>query len=171
MKKVVLGALVVGMGLLLMNGCAKLPDERLLEKGKKFEDAEQFSEAIASYEKLVKMYPSSPFCAEALYRAGLVNASGLENFEKAVDTFQRVMDEYADSPFAAQSQFMSGFVYANSVSDTARARLAYNTFLEKYPDHELVPSVEWELKYLGKDINEIPALKGLETQQEVTATE
>jgi hypothetical protein len=48
------------------------------------------------------------------------------------------------------------------VQDTTKAREAYTKFLEKYPNHELVSSVEWELKYLGKDINEIPELMDLE---------
>jgi hypothetical protein len=42
--------------------------------------------------------------------------------------------------------------------------MAYNTFLQNYPDHELAPSVEWELRYLGKDINDIPELKALEAE-------
>ena len=32
-------------------------------------------------------------------------------------------------------------------------------FLEKYPDHELAPSVQFEIQWLGKDINDIPTLK------------
>ena len=31
--------------------------------------------------------------------------------------------------------------------------------LDKFPKHELYPSVRFEIDYLGKDINEIPALK------------
>ena len=58
---------------------------------------------------------------------------------------------------------MIGFIYANSVSDTAKAREAYTIFLKKYPDHELVSSVKWELAHLGKDINQIPELKNIES--------
>ena len=71
---------------------------------------------------------------------------------------QKVVDKYPDNKYAAESQFMIGFVYANSAVDTLKARGAYNTFLERYPDHELVSSVQFELKYLGKDINQIPNL-------------
>ena len=35
------------------------------------------------------------------------------------------------------------------------ARIEYLAFLEKYPDHELVPSVKWEMENLGKDISDI----------------
>jgi len=45
--------------------------------------------------------------------------------------------------------------------DTAKAGQAYRTFLVKFPNDELRPSVEWELKYLGKDIDDIPELTTL----------
>ena len=162
MKEILTWSLVLVLGLGLIVGCGKLPDERLLEKGKKLEEKMAFSEAVVRYEKLVDDYPQSPFGPEALYRAGLIYANGLRKFPKAVSTLERVIETYPESPFAAQAQFMIGFIYANSAPDTAKARLAYRAFVEKYPDHELVPSVRWELKYLGKAIEEIPELSGLE---------
>ena len=35
----------------------------------------------------------------------------------------------------------------------------YESFLNKFPDHELSPSVKFEIDYLGKSKEEIPALK------------
>ena len=37
--------------------------------------------------------------------------------------------------------------------------LNYKNFLDRFPDHELAPSVQFELDHLGKDINEIDVLK------------
>ena len=54
---------------------------------------------------------------------------------------------------------MIGYIYANVKNDSANALKEYNVFLEKYPDHELAPSVQFEIQWLGKDINDIPALK------------
>ncbi len=164
MKKILMRPMIVVLVLGVTVGCSKLPDEWLMEKGKKFEEEMAFSEAIASYEKLAKLYPQGPLTAEALYRAGLVYTNGLQDFPKAVSTLRRVIEEHPDNAFAAQSQFMIGFIYANNAPDTAKSRLAYRTFLEKYPDHELVPSVEWELKYLGKGFDEIPELSGLDAE-------
>jgi hypothetical protein len=42
--------------------------------------------------------------------------------------------------------------------DTTKAGAAYRTFLEKFPTHDLADDVQWELKYLGKSIDEIPEL-------------
>lgn len=148
--------------LAVITACGKMPDEHLMEKGKKFEANEKFVKAVASYEKLAKLYSKSTFAPEALYRAGVVYANALQKFPEAVSEFKKVVEKYPESRSAALSQFMIGFVYANSVSDTAKARRAYTTFLKKYPNHELASSVKWELAHLGKDINQIPELKNIE---------
>ena len=54
---------------------------------------------------------------------------------------------------------MIGYIYANVLDDSENAQVEYNLFLQKYPDHELTPSVKFELDFLGKDINDIPQLK------------
>ena len=164
MKQILAGSFFAVLSVVVLITCSKLPDEGLIEKGKKLEAEEKFSEAIKNYEKLVKLYPQSPFAPQALYRAGLVYTNGLQDFNTAILTLQKVIDEYPDNKSAPPSQFMIGFIYANNASDTTLARVAYGTFLQKYPDHELVPSVKWELRYLGKDINDIPELKVLEQE-------
>ena len=45
------------------------------------------------------------------------------------------------------------------LNDFESARIEYDNFINQFPQHELVPSVKFELEYLGKNINEIPALK------------
>lgn len=166
MKKLFSSGIVIALALLIVAGCGKNADVKLLEKAKNYEANEQFNQAISSYEKILSKYPESPLCAEALYRVGQVYTNGMQSFDSAITTFKEVMDTYPDNPYCAHAQFMIGFIYANSLQDTTNARSAYETFLLNYPEHELAPSVEWELKYLGKDINEIPEL-----QQKDTATE
>ncbi|HDQ45932.1 MAG TPA: tetratricopeptide repeat protein [bacterium] len=148
--------------LALAAGCGRMPDEKLMELGRQMEESERFADAIQYYEKLVKKYPESPLAPEALHNEGKVYANGIRDYDRAVETFDRVIATYPNSPYAAHSQFMIGFVWANSALDTARARVAYEKFMEKYPDHELIPSVDFELRYLGKDINEIPELMSLD---------
>ena len=48
-----------------------------------------------------------------------------------------------------------GYIYANHIKDLDQARQAYNIFKQKYPQHELTPSVDWELEHLGKDIGDL----------------
>ena len=154
--------LLIILGACLLLGCG-MPDEGLMARGDVFNEEGEYADAIASYEKLARLYPRSELRPVALYKAGIVYTnSEVNDFEAAVARFQQVIDDHSDSEEASRCQFMIGFVYANSVSDTAKARAAYMTFLEKYPDHELAASVQWELDHLGMDINDIPELKGIE---------
>ena len=150
--------------LLIFFSCGKPSDQELIEKAKEFEDKQNFSEAVVQYEKCAELYPQSLLTAEALYRAGLVYINALSDLPKGISSFKRVVDEYPENNYAALSQFMVGFIYANTVSDTAQARIEYNAFLQKYPNHELASSVKWELKYLGKDINNIPELSSIKNE-------
>ncbi|MFO7890775.1 MAG: tetratricopeptide repeat protein [bacterium] len=146
--------------------CTKLPDDKLMDKAKTLETEEEFQSAVKYYDKLVETYPASPFCSEALYRAGLIYSNPLGESSEAISRLTEVLNEYPESKFAPQSQFMLGFIYANSLSDTVKAKEEYNEFIQKYPDHELVSSVKWELKYLGRDISDIPLINELETESE-----
>ena len=81
----------------------------------------------------------------------------MDLFCSVEEIFRALLDRY---PAKKENNFV-GFIYANMAADTSNARAAYTLFLEKYPQHDLCSSVEWELKYLGKDINEIEELKNL----------
>ena len=157
--------LLSSISIFILINCGKLPDSKLMEMGKKMEEQERYEDAIAKYEKILDIHSQSPYCAEAEYRAGNVYANGIKNYEKAVERFTNVVEKYPKSKYASQSQFMIGFIFANDAPDSLKAREAYAKFLSSYPDHELIPSVQWELKYLGKDINAIPELMSLEVDE------
>ena len=159
------------IGMLIIVSCAQLPDDKLVAKGKQLEEQGEFDEAIKTFRKVAKKYSNSPLCAEAHYHIALIQANGLQDFDTAVTTFESLIDKYPETKFAPQAQFMIGFIYANNVSDTTQARIAYEKFVSDYPEHELTSSVEWELKYLGKDINDIPELMSLEPNSEETTQE
>ncbi|SVA84776.1 uncharacterized protein METZ01_LOCUS137630, partial [marine metagenome] len=52
-----------------------------------------------------------------------------------------------------------GYVFANILFDYKSAEIEYMLFLDRFPNHELAPSIRFELENLGKSIDEIPALK------------
>jgi len=54
---------------------------------------------------------------------------------------------------------MIGYIFANIINDLESAKIELDNFIKQYPTHELVPSVKFELEYLGKSLDEIPALK------------
>jgi hypothetical protein len=61
---------------------------------------------------------------------------------------------------------MSAFIYANDLKDLEKARARYASFLEAFPQHELVPSVQWELEHLGQDISQIDLFSKAANQQD-----
>lgn len=83
---------------------------------------------------------------------------------EAIAKYEELIRTYPKGKYAAKSQFMVGFLYANDLKDYPKAKAAYENFLEKYStevDSGMVISARWELKYLGKDINEIEELKNI----------
>lgn len=165
----------------LMIDCGGKSDEKLIKKADKYyakadsllregntDSAKpEFAEAIQYYEKLIKQFPNSPHRLNAHYQAGLAYASGFQDFHRAVSILQKAVYEYTDGEDAAHCQFMIGFLYANSMSDIDKARSAYTEFLRKYPNHDMAESVKWELKHLGKDINDVFKDVGAESGLEI----
>jgi len=140
----------------MLIGCSrKMSEEQLYEEAKKFEQQQDIDKVIKLYEELVDRFPKSQKADFALYKLALVYQNNKQEFAKAVASHERLMKDYPQSKYLSQSHFMSAFIYANDLKDLEKARAAYTSFVEAYPDHELVPSVKWELEHLGKDINQI----------------
>lgn len=115
--------------------------------------------AIKLLGKLATKFPDSPLASQALFRLGDVYMNRTNQVELAIETFQDTFDRYPDSDEGVKSLFMIGFVNANYLDDLGAAEQAYNRFLEKYPNHELGESVRFELKNLGRPVEEIEELK------------
>ncbi len=101
-------------------------------------------------------------------------AQGLQKddkYDEAVRIYRQIVREYPDSKKAANSQFMIGYIYANHIDDLEQAQIELNRFLEKFSetaDSGLVAGAQFELKYLGKDIDEIEILSELGIQDTTT---
>jgi len=115
--------------------------------------------AIVQYEKLVRHYPGDSLAAPALFAIADVYKNNLEDIPAAVKVYKRVMKKYPATDRAANALFMIGYVYANEAKDLARAEKYYRRFLKEYPQHILAPSADWELRNLGKSLDEIPELQ------------
>ena len=83
----------------------------------------------------------------------------LRDFDNALIQYGLVIDNYSNSKEESLAQFMIGYIYANILNDFEKARVEYSKFISRFPNHELTPSVKFEVENLGKDINDIPALK------------
>lgn len=160
MNRVASLVITFGIILILFMSCGeKKTKEQLNAEALRYEREENYKEAIKTYESLVEKYPQANFADSVLFRIAQIHSNNLADFEASVQAHKRMIDKFPESNLSLQSLFLLGFHYNNNIRDTVNARIYYEKFLEKYPDHELITSVEWELKHLGKDPNEIEFLK------------
>ena len=85
---------------------------------------------------------------------------GEEQWSESEKYFQKILDEYPKGEFSSKALFMVGFVNANYLKNFDKAQQYYTDFLQKYPKHDLADDAKYELENLGKDINDLPFLKG-----------
>jgi len=88
-------------------------------------------------------------------------AYGKEQYKEALKNFKLLVDNYPDGKKSAEASFMLGFINANDLKDYKEAEKYYKQFIKKYPDHELADDAQYELKNLGKDINELPIFQSI----------
>jgi len=133
--------------------------EWLINKAETLRKRKLTNESINNLLYLVKKYPNHDLTSKGQYIIGDIYMNDLRDFNKALEEYRIVLSDYKGSKEEALAQFMIGYIYANVLKDFDKARSEYQVFLDRFPKHELFPSVKFEIDYLGKDINEIPALK------------
>ena len=95
----------------------------------------------------------------AQYRIGDIYMNDFRDFSRAIKEYRKVIKNYRGSTQEPHALFMIGWIYSNIKNDYKNAEIEYKSFLNQFPDNELAPTVEFELDYLRKTIDEIPALK------------
>ncbi len=96
-----------------------------------------------------------------------------QNFEQAIKAYKQVVEKFPQTREGANSQFMIGFLYGNYLNDHDNAKKELETFLanfSEFADSGLVKGAEFELKFMGKSIDEIPILSGLGDKGEIADT-
>lgn len=107
------------------------------------------------------LFSCSKTLNEQEYYTAARDAYTKENFELAIQNFKAITEHYPQGERAAEAAFMLGFINANDLKKLDEAKKYYTEFIEKYPDHELADDAQYELETLGKDINELPIFKQL----------
>ena len=118
-------------------------------------------EALVTLKKITNKFSDHEKASNAQYLIAEIYYRDLRDFSKAINEYGRLRQKYPESSQVPFSLFMQGFIYANMLSNFEKARNHYEEFLNKFSNHELAQSVQFELKYLGIEIQEIPELKHL----------
>ena len=148
---------------MILTGCSsKKTATELLADGEKFANEGNLTEAVLSYETLVKDYPEDVSAPEATIRLATIYQNKLlknmpenESIIKSLELFKSVYEKYPSSEQAPMGLFMAGFVQANELKDFDGATESYNLFLKDYPDHQLATSAKEELDNMGLTPEEV----------------
>ena len=132
---------------------------KLYSRSETLRNEKEYNASVDALNYIVKNYADLDIAPKSQYLIGDVFMNDLKDFNEAITHYKNVVTNFPWSREEPHAQFMIGYIYANVKNDSANALKEYNVFLEKYPDHELAPSVQFEIQWLGKDINDIPALK------------
>ncbi|MBW6458356.1 MAG: tetratricopeptide repeat protein [FCB group bacterium] len=160
MMKKQLGTILL-IGILLFACSDNRTAEKMFEDGAELYKQDKITQAIRTFDKLSNTYPDDPLAVKALYRLAEIYAGDLQDFESSVKRYVFIADEYPSHTDAPKARFMAGYTLANIIRDFDRAKIEYNKFIRDYPTHPLVESVEFELRNLGKDLDQIDELKDI----------
>jgi TolA-binding protein len=148
----IIGIIIIGCG---NNQTA----DELFSGAENARNEKDIKRALSNLDLLLKKYPDHVLAAKTQYLIGDIYMNDLRDFDSAIAAYVDVVNNFSGTNQEAQAQFMIGYIYANILNDNSQAELNYKNFLDRFPDHELAPSVQFELDHLGKDINEIDVLK------------
>jgi outer membrane protein assembly factor BamD (BamD/ComL family) len=169
----VTSALVLLFALLTLHGCSTGPNyadtiksveqvEVILKQAERDglpETMKLSAQTLDSlYSSYVWQWPDSSRAAQFMYNRANLMAEYHQDYEGCVVLLDSLVQRYPDSEFAERSRFLKGYTLANHVGDTTRAKAAYEDFLKNHPNSELVPSVEFEIRTLGKSMDQLDSL-------------
>lgn len=93
--------------------------------------ANNFADAIASFEAFVKANPHSDYTANALYWIGECHYS-LSDLPKAKEAFFKVAGSYPNSPKAPDSLLKLGYTLS-AMKEKEKARAIFESLIKSYP--------------------------------------
>jgi len=96
--------------------------------------------------------------AEQLFAEGQEFGSK-ELYYHAIKTYEDFLVKFPKHEKASNVKFLIAFTYNNQLSDVENAKKHYNEFLAAYPTDPLKQSAEFELKTLGKSLDDMPEFK------------
>ena len=96
--------------------------------------------------------------AEELFAEGQEYGSN-EMYYHAIKTYEDFLLQFPKHKKASNVKFLIAFTYNNQLNDVENARKHYNEFMKNFPNDPLKQSAEFELKTLGKSLDDMPEFK------------
>jgi tetratricopeptide (TPR) repeat protein len=138
---------------ILLNSCNKFSDQELWVKIESAKANSNWDSTLQVSQLLLNEYPESQYASWA--RFGIAESYRFKDQPReALNNYKLFYEKFPDKQPSALSLFLVGYIYNNNLQIFDSAKVYYTMFLQKYPKHDLVPTVEFELKTLGKSADE-----------------
>jgi outer membrane protein assembly factor BamD (BamD/ComL family) len=111
---------------------------------------------VTAYKSYIKSFPNSPNTPEYLFKAAILDAETFQNYTESISLLRKLRKNFPQDKRSEKALFLIGYTYSEKLQNYPKAKKVLNHFLKLYPKSELSQSVIFELKYPGKDINQIP---------------
>ena len=138
----------------------KSVDEYFLE-AEQLRSEGKLKEALRILNKIIKKFSKDIKASEAQYLIAEIYYRDLQDFSKSIVEYDKFAEKHPNSDKVPFSLFMQGYIYSNELREYNSAKALYKKFINLYPNHEMVKDVEFEIKYMGFELNQIPELKHL----------
>lgn len=97
-------------------------------------ETEGVDDAMANFQRVIRLYPQSPFVPAALAATGAALGRS-HRWDEAIAAYYRVVSEHPNSPWAAGAQLALGRATARS-GDREQAMMELQRVRNRYPDSE-----------------------------------
>jgi TolA-binding protein len=81
-------------------------EELLYNEAQSFSEKGDFTSAIGTYERILKLYPESSYSYKAQFLIGFVYSENLKDYDKAKEVYEKVIEKYPDCDLADDAKFM-----------------------------------------------------------------
>lgn len=127
--------------------------ERLFRSGERSYAERAFSEALETWNQVVRQDPRSAFAAQALLRMARHQAEA-KNPQAAIALLDRLKSDHLGSPWAAQGILLRGVLLAQAArrpQDLREAMAEFNRVLDLLPDHATAAEANHQLGLAWRD--------------------
>ena len=81
-------------------------EEKLFEYARNYEAAQDFNNAVATYDIIINKYPESPNRYKAIFMKGYIYTDILKDRNRAVETMDTLLAEYPDCDLADDAKIL-----------------------------------------------------------------
>lgn len=135
--------------LLVLFGCSNFTDEELWIKIEQAKANKNWDSTMQISQKIINDFPHGRYGGWA--RFALAESYRFKNQPReALDNYKLFYEQYPEMQPSALSLFLTGYIYNNNLQMFDSAKTYYEIFLLKFPNHDLVPTVKFELESIGK---------------------